>query len=263
MLFLHLLETFLLLRFPTVSRQIVRFSAVFRGSMPAMTDFHARGFAVAEVSLSPEQCDRVIEALPSVGAARGGIRGLISHPTVLQILHHNRFADYLWSVVGRELVAVKATLFDKTTESNWRVQWHQDRVIAVRDRLSVTGYGPWSVKAGVTHVEPPVSVLEQMLVVRFCLDESGPDNGPLRVIPGSHELGKLDEAILQKRVASESAIQLHLPKGTLLLMRPLLLHSSASAVTPGHRRMLHVEFAPAEAISPLQWHAAVPVRRAA
>jgi hypothetical protein len=46
-------------------------------------------------------------------------------------------------------------------------------------------------------------------------------------------------------------------------MRPLLVHSSSSARAPEHRRVLHIEFAPPEAISPLQWHTAVPLRRAA
>jgi hypothetical protein len=46
-------------------------------------------------------------------------------------------------------------------------------------------------------------------------------------------------------------------------MRPLLVHSSSSAHAPQHRRVLHIELAPAEAISPLQWHAAIPLRRAA
>jgi ectoine hydroxylase-related dioxygenase (phytanoyl-CoA dioxygenase family) len=226
-------------------------------------DFHSCGYLVADVSLSPEQCDHLIEALPPVAAMRGGIRGLISHPTVLQVLRHRRLAEYLWSVIGRDLVAVKATLFDKTAQGNWQVHWHQDRVVAVRERLAVAGFGPWSAKAGILHVEPPTSVLDQMLAIRFSLDDSRAENGPLRVIPGSHHWGKLDAPAIEDKVSHHSAVQLHLPKGSLLLMRPLLVHSSASASAPAHRRVLHIEFAPADAISPLQWHTSVPIRRAA
>jgi hypothetical protein len=32
---------------------------------------------------------------------------------------------------------------------------------------------------------------------------------------------------------------------------------------PTHRRVLHIEFAPAEAISPLQWQTSIHLRRAA
>lgn len=191
------------------------------------------------------------------------MRGLLAHPAVIRILSHEQFGEYLWSVVGRELVAVKATLFDKTSDSNWRVQWHQDRVIAVRDRMEVHGYGPWSTKLGVAHVEPPSSVLEQMLAVRIYLDECGPDNGPLRVISGSHMSGKLDEKAIQRRVAATTAVELRVSKGAVVIMRPLLIHASMPAQVPSHRRVLHIEFAPAEAISPLQWHTIVPLRRAA
>ncbi|HYI09882.1 MAG TPA: phytanoyl-CoA dioxygenase family protein [Thermoanaerobaculia bacterium] len=228
-----------------------------------MTDLHARGFALAQISLSSTQCDHIASAIPSVSAGRGGVRGLVSHPTVLQILHHKQLGDYLWSVVGRELVAVKATLFDKTVASNWRAQWHQDRVIAIRERMDVPGYGPWTVKAGVPHVEPPASVLEQMLALRVYLDESGPENGPLRVLPGSHHLGKLDDDEIQRLAEAETPAEVHARKGEFLLMRPLLVHSSSPSIAPDHRRVLHIELAPAEAISPLQWQTAVQLRRAA
>lgn len=228
-----------------------------------MIDLDGRGFAVADVALTREQCDHIASSLPAVTGGRGGVGGLISHPTVLQLLLHRQLGAYLWSVVGRELVAVKATLFDKMLESNWRVQWHQDRVIAIRERMHVAGYGPWSMKAGIPHVEPPDSVLEQMLAVRVYLDDSGPDNGPLRVIPGSHESGKLVENVLQQLVATATPVALHVTKGTLLIMRPLLVHSLSPARAAEHRRVLHIEFAPVEAISPLQWQAAVQLRRRA
>lgn len=228
-----------------------------------MTDFDARGFALAGLQLTSDQCDYLITSIPAVPAGRGGVRGLLAHPTVIRILSHQQFGEYLWSVAGRDLVAVKATLFDKTSDSNWRVHWHQDRVIAVRDRMSVHGFGPWSQKLGVPHVEPPQSVLEQMIAVRIHLDECGADNGPLRVISGSHLFGKLDDDAIQRCVDRETSVEVHVPKGAVVLMRPLLVHASAPALLPAHRRVLHIEFAPAEAISPLRWHTSVALRRAA
>lgn len=228
-----------------------------------MNDLESEGYALADLMLSTQQCEHITGALPAVAAGRGGIRNLIVHPTVVRLLVHEAFGRYLWTVVGREMVAVKATLFDKTAESNWRVQWHQDRAIAVRERMNIPGYGPWSTKSGSLHVEPPAEVLAQMLAVRVHLDLCGSENGPLRVIPGSHLLGKLPEPQIAKVVASREPAEIHAPQGGIILMRPLIIHSSSPAREKAHRRVLHIEFAPIECISPLQWQTAVPMKRAA
>ena len=228
-----------------------------------MNDLDGAGYALADLVLTDHQCEHIIRSLPAVAAGRGGVRNLIVHPTVVRLLVHQAFGRYLWSVIGREMVAVKATLFDKTTESNWRVQWHQDRAIAVKERMNIPGYGPWSTKSGSLHVEPPAEVLAQMLAVRIHLDSCGSENGPLRVIPRSHLFGKLAEPEVGEMVAANQMVELYVPQGAMILMRPLLVHSSSPARDVAHRRVLHVEFAPIESISPLQWHTAVPMRRAA
>lgn len=228
-----------------------------------MNDLDGSGYALADLVLADHQCEHIASSLPAVTAGRGGVRNLIGHPTVTKLLMHERLGGYLWSVIGRDLVAVKATLFDKTRESNWRAQWHQDRAIAVKEKLSVAGYGPWSTKAGSLHVEPPAEVLAQMLSIRVHLDACGEDNGPMRVIPGSHRGGKLGEKQISEAVATTSMVELYVPQGAILLMRPLLVHSSTPARDTAHRRVLHIELAPPEAISPLQWETAIHLRRAA
>lgn len=225
-------------------------------------DFDKAGCAVADLALSSEQCDHFAASLPLVVGAVG-IRNLIFHPTVHALLRHESLGEYLWSVIGRDLVAVKATLFDKTTESNWRVQWHQDRSIAVKERRDVAGYTCWGTKAGTIHVEPPTQVLSQMVAVRVHLDDCQADNGPLRVVPGTHRLGKLSAEDLATIVATCPHVEIKVARGALVLMRPLLVHSSSPAIAPAHRRVLHIEFAPCEAISPLYWHSTVRVRRRA
>jgi ectoine hydroxylase-related dioxygenase (phytanoyl-CoA dioxygenase family) len=233
--------------------------------MQPVHDLEGDGYALADIVLGRQQCEHIASAIPAViGSARGGVRNLIGHPTVMALLSHATVGKYLWSIVGRDLVAVKATLFDKTADANWRVQWHQDRMIAVKERLDVRGFGPWSTKAGSLHVDAPQEVLAQMLAIRIYLDECGPDNGPLRVVPGSHRMGKLSESELESVVSAAGAIsELHVPQGGLLVMRPLLVHASSAARSPEHRRVLHIEFAPAEAISPLKWHEAIALHRAA
>lgn len=131
--------------------------------------------------------------------------------------------------------------------------WHQDRSIGVKQRLDAPGYGPWSVKAGVPHVQPPPSVLEQMLTLRIHLDHCGVDNGPLRVLPGSHARGILsDEMIahLRSEVAPRDCTCL---AGGALLMRPLLLHASSPAKFPAHRRVVHLEYSAGTLSDGLEW----------
>lgn len=151
-------------------------------------------------------------------------------------------------MVGQRYFPVRGLLFDKTPESNWKVPWHQDLSIAVAARVEAPGFGPWSVKDGVVHVQPPVEVLETMITLRLHLDDCGPDNGPLRVLPGTHALGKV--AAPPENV---SEVVCCLPAGGALLMRPLLLHASSPAVAPGRRRVIHLEFASGALPGGLEW----------
>jgi ectoine hydroxylase-related dioxygenase (phytanoyl-CoA dioxygenase family) len=222
-------------------------------------DLYRNGYALAELVLSQNACERLIDALPHVDAGRGGLRNLIDDETVVRVIRDERFAAAIASAAEPGLVAVKATLFDKTPRANWRVAWHQDRAVAVREQRDVDGFGPWSVKRGVPHVEPPASVLERMVAVRIQLDDCGAGNGPLRVIRRSHRGGKLTDAQLAEAAATGPVAVLALPQGSLLLMRPLLVHASSPAETPAHRRVLHIELAPRDAIGPLEWYRAVPL----
>ena len=225
-----------------------------------MTDLHGFGFAIADLELSPDQCAYIATALPSVAEQRGGNRGLLSHPTILQLIRHKQLSQFLWALTGRELVAVAARLLDSTADDDG-MQWHQDRRVAVRERMDVPGYGSWTSRVGIWHVEPPASVLAQMVVVRLHLDDSAAGAYPLGILPGSHAAGKLTVDAIQRLVETETAMTPEISRGMLVVMRPLLVHRTLAS--PSHYRVLHIEFAPQEAISPLQWHATVNLHRAA
>jgi ectoine hydroxylase-related dioxygenase (phytanoyl-CoA dioxygenase family) len=95
------------------------------------------------------------------------------------------------AALGPKCFAVRGIFFNKTQSANWKVVWHQDLTISVRERKDVDGFGSWTMKGGVLHVQPPADLMNGMLAIRLHLDESGPDNGPLRVIAGSHNQGRL------------------------------------------------------------------------
>ncbi|HTE87683.1 MAG TPA: phytanoyl-CoA dioxygenase family protein, partial [Terriglobales bacterium] len=121
------------------------------------------------------------------------------------------------------------------------------------ERKEAAHFGPWSIKAGVPHVQPPPSVMAKMLAIRLHLDESHEGNGPLRVISGSHRAGFLSAegiSIWRERPSVVCAV----PRGGAILMRPLLLHASSSSLKPEPRRVIHLEFAADDLPDGLQWH---------
>jgi ectoine hydroxylase-related dioxygenase (phytanoyl-CoA dioxygenase family) len=117
------------------------------------------------------------------------------------------------------------------------VPWHQDLTISVSAKLDVPEYGPWTKKAGVWHVQPPASVSERMLSVRIHLDDCSESNGALRVLPGTHRLGRLNAVQIAEQQRMSASVTCVVDVGGVLLMRPLLLHASSAASESIHRRV--------------------------
>jgi ectoine hydroxylase-related dioxygenase (phytanoyl-CoA dioxygenase family) len=110
------------------------------------------------------------------------------------------------------------------------------------------------VKDGIPHVQPTVKLLEQMVTVRIHLDPTDADNGALRVIPDSHRRGRLNPASIAEFTAAKPHT-CDCQAGAVLLMSPLILHSSKRSTRPDHRRILHFEYAPTNALDArLSWH---------
>jgi len=184
-----------------------------------------------------------------------GVRNLLALiPAVRVLAQSHAIRALVAPILGPPAFAVRGILFDKTPGANWNVVWHQDLSIAVRERRDVPGFGPWSEKAGVTHVQPPVGILERMLAVRLHLDDCDARNGPLRVLPGSHTVGRLNAGDIARRREQTPEAVCPVPAGGALLMRPLLLHASSDAQDPRHRRVIHLEYAPEDLPDGLEWH---------
>ncbi len=221
------------------------------------------GFVVIPQALSGAETHALDTAVSGLtervrATSRGGARGLFQVvPEIRALTSHPAVRAAAVAALDPNCFPVRALLFDKTQAANWKVAWHQDLTIAVRARRDVAGYGPWSSKAGVPHVQPPIPVLERMVAVRVHLDDCCDDNGPVRVLPGSHRAGLLRAAEIEawrRRVAEVSCI---VPRGGLLVMRPLLLHASSAAKSPVHRRVIHIEYAATELTGGLEWYEAV------
>jgi ectoine hydroxylase-related dioxygenase (phytanoyl-CoA dioxygenase family) len=229
----------------------------------ALANFDRAGFGVVPAVLSLDEICALTAAIESAGCGaavrrRAGIyaiRNLSAEvPAVAALACDARVRALARSVLGEGCQPVRTLLFDKTPGANWQVPWHQDRAIAVAERREVSGFGPWSVKAGVPHVNAPAEVLDRMVTVRVHLDPCGVDQGPLRVRPGTHRSGVWSDAQIAERCRGTEAFTCLVAAGDVLVMRPLLVHASGKARRPGHRRVIQIEFAAGDLPAGLHWH---------
>jgi hypothetical protein len=156
-------------------------------------------------------------------------------------------------LLGGAALPVRALLFDKTPDTNWSVGWHQDRTVAVRERRETAGYGPWSVKDGIPHVAPPISVLEGMITLRLHLDDCDENNAPLKVALGSHRLGLVPADQAANEANSREVIACHARTGDVWAYSTLILHASERSRSIGRRRVLQVDYAAAKLSGGLEW----------
>lgn len=207
---------------------------------------HSAVFSAEEVQVLRDEADRVAIAEGSVC-----VRGIVDRSELFQGLS---VSEALMSLLPKGFHPVRSILFDKTPEQNWPVLWHQDLTIAVADKKDVPGYGPWSFKDGAHHTQPPATLLKRMKTIRLHLDDTDEDNGALLVIPQSHLLGKIPHTDISQHTEGKGHVCRFL-SGDVLVMSPLLLHSSRRSRSGNRRRVLHLEYAPPEALHPdLNWH---------
>lgn len=147
---------------------------------------------------------------------------------------------------------VRAILFDKTAQANWALGWHQDRTIVVADRAEVAGYGPWTRKAGLLHVEPPFALLERMMTIRLHLDDVPADNAPLLIAPGSHRLGRVAEGDVADVVARCGTVACLARAGDIWAYATPILHASARG-SGGRRRVVQIDYSADALPPPLAW----------
>ncbi len=235
---------------------------------PVLDHFEDSGFAIIERVLSPGTVADLVEATRAYSAGghdgvldRGGLvyggRDLLWRvPEVFRLARSPEVHSLVQCILGETAFPVRGLFFDKTLETNWNLPWHQDFTVAVASRREVVGFGPWTRKAGIPHAHAPAELLARMVTIRLHLDDSGPGDGPLRVLPGSHREGRLNAAATSAwgSRAGALAVDCNVNAGGAVVMRPLLLHASASRTSEGHRRVIHLEYAAEDLPGGLEWY---------
>ena len=203
------------------------------------------GFAVLPEILSAAECDRLIAGIgtSSLTRTKAGVRHVMRHPAIAALARIERLLTIAQELLGDNALAFRATLFDKSPQANWLVVWHQDTALPLRERRDAPGWGPWSVKDGVVYAHAPAAALSQVLALRIHLDDSNIDNGPLRVLPGTHKCGVLRDEAIEKLTSTIDPMACVVNRGGIVAMRPLLVHASSKSQSEMPRRVLHIEYA--------------------
>lgn len=236
----------------------------------ALQDLERNGFFLYPALLDEHQlqrwlgrCKAAFES-PDIGMLRSrgslyGSRSLLRvMPEVVELAHERSIRSLMRAILGDGWGVVRGLFFDKPPERSWTLPWHRDRTIAVASLESYgacEGFSNPTTKAGIPHLVAPEWLLQRMLTLRIHLDEVTHENGPLVVQPGSHRCEQVDDELATNRDAD--MVPIHCRAGDVLVMRPLLAHTSQLSMpgTQRHRRIIHLELAPASVLpSPLIWH---------
>jgi hypothetical protein len=230
-------------------------------------EINERGYAILPGVFAPAEVDAMLRGLTdaldapqgaasALRSAEGSVYGarnvLALWPAAAGVARWPALSQALAAVLGSRYGLVRGLYFDKPPGQTWALPWHKDLTVAVRDNRRPSRYFTKpTTKAGVPHAEAPLELLEAMLTARVHLDDLTEENGPLKVVPGSHRTGK------ELRLGDFQPESVLVQRGDVLLIRPLVAHSSGRSHpdTHRHRRILHLEFAAApELPDGYEWH---------
>jgi ectoine hydroxylase-related dioxygenase (phytanoyl-CoA dioxygenase family) len=210
------------------------------------------GFAILPGLFSREFLDRLLQEINGLAPprSRAGVRHALGLDPVSKLARQPLMIDLAREVLGPDAFPFRATLFDKSPAANWLVVWHQDTALPLRARIETPGWGPWSVKDGIPYAHAPAVALSKVLALRVHLDDSSAKNGPLRVLPGTHTLGVLNDDSVHEVATRIAPVDCVAAKGEVVAMWPLIIHASSKSHEEAPRRVLHIEYAALDSVEP-------------
>ncbi|AXT53979.1 phytanoyl-CoA dioxygenase [Aquimarina sp. BL5] len=180
------------------------------------------------------------------------IRQLIKNiPELSDLIFNKKLTELLTDLSESKYFLTKAIYFDKPSESNWFVAYHQDLSISVDRKVELENYSNWTFKKSQFGVQPPIEVLENTITIRIHLDKTDKNNGALKVIPKSHLNGIVRADSNDWNIENQFVCEVE--KGGVMLMKPLTLHASNRTTNGKKRRVIHLEFNKQNLNEPLNW----------
>ncbi len=236
-------------------------SSVEEASVLLKQEIDELGFSVVNDIYTEGEIKQILTIIESTDSDKATFRKsedlfairqfLIELPEITALVFNDTLKKLLNDVFGPKYFAVKSIYFDKPEKSNWYVAYHQDLTISVDQRITLEGFGPWTVKQNQFAVQPPIDILERNFTIRIHLDDTSADNGALKVVPASHLQGVYRPETINWE--KEQEVICGVDRGGIMFMKPLLLHSSSRTTNGQKRRVIHIEFSDVELPSSLQW----------
>jgi len=220
----------------------------------------ASGFITIDNVYSAQEIDQIIRTIEKADRSSNfrissdlfAIRQFLNEiPAVRDLVFTNNLKSIIRQLLGPDYFVVKSIYFDKPENSNWYVSYHQDLTISVDKKINLENFGPWTVKQNQFAVQPPLDILQNNYTIRIHLDHTDYDNGALKVIPRSHLKGIYRPETIDWTAETEATCSVS--KGGLMIMKPLLLHSSGRTTNGQKRRVIHIEFSNQELPTDLKW----------
>ncbi|APZ44900.1 hypothetical protein BW723_00740 [Polaribacter reichenbachii] len=210
------------------------------------------GFSIIENCFSEKVLRKIIRIVENNNFNFSERQLLNRFPEIEKLIFENdNFKKLFRTICEESYFLSKAIYFNKPPKSNWFVSYHQDLSISVKNKIEEEGFNSWTNKKGQLGVIPPLNILKNIVTFRIHLDKTDKTNGVLKVISKSHKKGiiRLDNCFFESKELEE--VVCDVGKGGIMLMKPLLLHSSQKSISENDRRVIHLEFCNQEI--PMEW----------
>lgn len=229
--------------------------------MNLIKEFSENGFYVLNEIYSKNEVNSITKFIDSLDTTNPIFRktdGLFAirqfvkeFPEIKQFIFNEKLLNIIETIGGKDYFITKSIFFDKPETSNWFVSYHQDLTISVDKKENIAGFGPWTTKHNQFAVQPPTKILENIFTIRIHIDDTDENNGALKVIDKSHlkEIYRPETINWETEKESNCSVK----SGGIMLMKPLLLHSSSRTKNNKRRRVIHIEFSNKKLPNQLNW----------
>jgi phytanoyl-CoA hydroxylase len=224
-------------------------------STPELEQYRSQGYAlfrdVLDADLIAEASDHVewlLEKNPGLRPEQLHHNLMTDDPFWVRLVGDDRLLDIAEQFIGPNIALFASHYISKPPFDGKPVLWHQDGAFWPLDPMEV-------------------------VTLWLAIDESTPENGCMRVIPGTHELAlqEMDaageDAVLDRVVPSEfvnesKAVDFILAPGDISVHNPNIIHGSKANLSPKRRCGLTIRYIPTTTriVSDEQWASAFLLR---